>query len=515
MRHKNLTSLFLLATLLLATLCATQAIAEEPDSLTVTYSRHGTAPGATHRTLAIIDLSGAQNSPEISVELLGETSQFVSSYRILLSDSLATRDLDDYRGRITYRAFPCDDPHHIKLTAPQFKAGRYLYLTADIRPEISAEELPRIGVRVSEIRSQGQELPIREVNRGDRTIYPIYQTLFVPGDTGSRNFRIPALIRTRRGTLIAVADRRKNNDRDLPEDIDIILRRSTDGGKSWSVPQIVVEGKGYEKGFGDAAVVECRSGKLLMVFVGGRGFWESTSTDSNRTYLCESTDDGITWSKPRDITPMIFGADCPDPVRKQWRSSFFASGKGLCTREGRIIFVAAIRENDRWSANNYAFFSDDEGESWHISTKAFDGGDEAKVAELPNGDLLMSIRNKHHGDRFFAVSHDHGETWTGTARYAGLFDPAVNGAPLVIRYGEKDYLLHSLPAGPGRRNGLIRAFDLYEWKWISTFLANPGPSAYSDLILLDDDHLGYFMEEDWEMSLIFYKIPLRAVLKEE
>lgn len=169
--------------------------------------------------------------------------------------------------------------------------------------------------------------------------------LFSPGDYGSRNYRIPAVITASDGSIVSFTDRRKFSEADLPEDIDIVCRYSTDNGRTWSEPVVVAEGKGRGAGYGDCAVSRAADDNVLIaVFVGGCGLWESTADNPQRSYMVRSYDNGRTWSEPRDITPYIFGKDCPDPVRQTWRASFFGSGNGLVTRNGRVMFVAAVRE---------------------------------------------------------------------------------------------------------------------------------------------------------------------------
>ena len=173
-------------------------------------------------------------------------------------------------------------------------------------------------------------------------------TLFRPGEYRSQNYRIPAVITARDGTLVTLTDKRKYNDIDLPHDIDVVCRYSEDKGATWSEPLTVAEGQGYNKGFGDAAVTYTNDDNgLIAVFVGGVGFWKSNSENPLRTYKVVSLDGGRTWSEPEDITHFIYGEGGADPVRRGWRSSFCASGNGLLTSNGRIMFVAAVRESVR------------------------------------------------------------------------------------------------------------------------------------------------------------------------
>ena len=334
---------------------------------------------------------------------------------------------------------------------------------------------------------------------GNRIILLARTQVFGPGDFGSTNYRIPAIATATDGSLVTLTDKRKYNSTDLPEDIDIVARRSTDGGKTWSEPVMVAQGLGRNAGYGDAVIIKAKSGKLIAVFVGGVGLWASTAANPIRTYVSTSSDNGITWTPSRDITNQIFGAGCADPIRKQWKASFCGSGHGLCTRSGRIMVVGAVVEpNLGNSLQNYAYYSDDEGETWKVSSRAIAGGDEAKVVELNNGDILMSSRIS--GNRLWAKSSDGGVTWGQRNSWADIWGNACNGD--IIRYTStldghsKNRLLHTLPNDATRKN--VTVFLSYDegqtWPIKKTLCA--GTSAYSSLTVLPDGTIGAYIEED-------------------
>ena len=343
-------------------------------------------------------------------------------------------------------------------------------------------------------------------------------TLYRPGDHNSKSYRIPAIITAGDGSLVVATDKRKHNDRDLPEDIDILVNYSTDGGRTWSTPLTLAEGTGVDHGFGDCALVRTNEdGGLLAVFVGGVGFWQSRPDNPLRTYLCRSHDNGRTWSAPKDITHFILGPDCVIPEHRSWWSSFFASGAGLCTSTGRLMFVAAVREDSLWTACNYVFYSDDDGETWQCSRKASPKGDEAKVVELSDGRILMSIRAEGH--RLYNISDDGGVTWRdSTAVWSELEAPACNGD--MIRCTAPDgrtLLLHSLPYGKERKDVTVFvSFDEGKtWPLHRTIV--PYPSAYSSLCQLPDGTIGLYVEEacnnSVNYSMVFYNFSLEWLLK--
>lgn len=155
--------------------------------------------------------------------------------------------------------------------------------------------------------------------------------------------------------------------------MNIILRRSFDNGRTWSEPKILIEGQGRGKGYGDAALVQTKSGKIIMIFIGGPGLWHSTAQVPQPHYVMTSNDNGTTWSEAVDITHFLYGHQCDDPVRSKFLSSFVASGQGIQSTSGRIMFVAAMRTSSEYALDNYLVYSDDEGKTWKVSELACRG----------------------------------------------------------------------------------------------------------------------------------------------
>ena len=340
--------------------------------------------------------------------------------------------------------------------------------------------------------------------------------IYRPGDYGSTNYRIPAVITAKDGSLVIVTDKRKYNEGDLPQDIDIVCNRSTDGGVTWSEPYTIALGTGVNHGFGDCALAWSNDDNgLIAAFVGGPGLWNSTPSNPIRSYIAKSYDNGQTWTEPKDITHFIFGANCIVPEHQTWRASFFGSGNGLRTSTGRIMFVAAIREGAAQSLNNYAVYSDDNGVTWHVSGRASVGGDEAKVTELVDGRILMSIR--HSGNRWYNISEDGGETWQPTtSTWYDITAPACNGD--LIRYTsvnqghDRNRLLHSVPFGNSREKVTVYvSYDEGE-TWPVSKCIVPYSSAYSSLCILPDGTIGLYVEEAEAgasgYSTVFYNFSL-------
>lgn len=335
---------------------------------------------------------------------------------------------------------------------------------------------------------------------------PERTVLFNMGDYDSQYWRIPALVTAADNSLVAVVDKRGSSLGDLPNTISIMSRRSTDNGKNWSEPVVVAQG-GNGKTYGDPAVVlDKKTGNLICMFVGDQGLWNATPYNRQGIYVSKSTDNGVSWSEPVAITDQVYAN------HSSWYAGFAGSGHGLCLKDGRLMFVLAIRATSATEVplHNYAIYSDDGGDNWTLSTNAATtAGDEAKVVELENGDILMSIRNPSKGNRIFCKSTDRGQTWGKAYFETELKDPACNGD--IIRYSYstdegsegKSRLLHSLPESTTTRENVtiyLSEDDGETWP-IKKRLVD-GYSAYSSLTVLSDGTIGALVEEGkWDSNL--------------
>jgi sialidase-1 len=391
----------------------------------------------------------------------------------------------------------------------------YLWITAHVAD--NATEGNMIDASLKSITTAEETYELTNPSpAGNREIILAHTLIYQPGDYNSMNYRIPAVITAKDGSIVAVTDKRKYNEGDLPQDIDIVCNRSTDGGHTWSEPYTIALGTGVNHGFGDCALAWSNDDNgLIAAFVGGVGLWNSTPSNPIRSYISRSYDNGQTWTEPEDITHFIFGDNCVVPEHQTWRASFFGSGNGLRTSTGRIMFVAAIREGSAQSLNNYAVYSDDNGVTWHVSGRASVGGDEAKVTELVDGRILMSIR--HGGNRWYNISEDGGETWQPTtSTWYDITAPACNGD--LIRYTsenqghDKNRLLHSVPYGNSREKVTVYvSYDEGE-TWPVSKCIVPYSSAYSSLCVLPDGTIGLYVEEAYAgasgYSTVFYNFSL-------
>ncbi|WP_406334487.1 exo-alpha-sialidase [Streptomyces sp. NBC_00203] len=328
-------------------------------------------------------------------------------------------------------------------------------------------------------------------------------------DPGYACFRIPAVVKTTDGTLLAFAEGRVLNCGDAA-DIDIVVKRSTDGGRTWGPLQVVNDGGGDTHG-NPAPVVDRETGRILLAETYNKGRTDSASCSvpCNRTpHLQYSDDDGLTWSQPRDLSDEILPAN--------W-NSWYATGPvhGIqLTRgkhAGRLVFGVNTEtwDGSRVSANNAALItSDDDGDHWDIGATdswpiADDGTFRQKPSEMTlteraDGSVLVSGREQDGtdlGHRTQAVSRDGGDSFKGPFRdLPDLYAPQVQGSSL--RLGDR--ILLACPGDPDRRRTMmIRSSYDGGRTWESVdrgTVVTTDWSGYSDMVRVDGDTVGLLYE---------------------
>lgn len=327
------------------------------------------------------------------------------------------------------------------------------------------------------------------------------QEVFVSGRDGYHTYRIPAIIRTSRGSLLAFCEGRKESRQDTGN-IDLLLKRSTDNGRNWSEP-ILIWDDGANTCGNPCAVVNHATGETFLLATWNLGsdhekeIIAGTSKDTRRVYLLSSLDDGITWSPPREITGQV--------KRQDWR--WYATGPGIGIqlaageKKGRLVIPANHSFPEYYPAQTlgaHVIYSDDGGQNWTFSQEIQPGCNESQVAELSNGDLMMNMRNYYRkGSRAKAISRDGGETWPDRFYETLLIEPVCQASMIAYQSPDqtKAILLFSNPASRTERiNMTIRASfdDGLTWPLAKTLY--PGPSAYSCLVITADDRIGCLLE---------------------
>lgn len=310
-------------------------------------------------------------------------------------------------------------------------------------------------------------------------------TVYRAGADGYFSYRIPALLRTPKGTLLAFAEARKNSPSDSG-DIDMVVKRSTDGGKSWSKQELVAD-KGVDTIGNPCPVMDRRTGTIVLPLTANPGASDKQDLISNKgtrtVWITESKNDGLTWSSPREISQQVKKAD--------WTWYATGPGIGIQLRDGRIVIPCNHRVMGSETSYSHAMFSDDAGKSWKSGQAVAEKTNECQVVELPNGDLLMNMRSFHGKNRrVVARSRDRGETWQDAHLDDNLIEPACQAS--LIRYGE--LLVFSNPAAITRTNMTVRVSRDEGRSWSDGKSLHSGPSAYSSLAALDAGQIACLFE---------------------
>ncbi|MFK4637748.1 sialidase family protein [Paenarthrobacter histidinolovorans] len=340
------------------------------------------------------------------------------------------------------------------------------------------------------------------------------------GVDGYRQYRIPALAVSARGTILAAYDGRPNLD-DLPNPIDLLLRRSFDNGVTWEPQQLVRTGAGLQ-GFGDPSLlVDADTGRIFMFHAAGThsGFFEAVAglepkDDVQHADVSYSDDDGGTWQHRR-LTAQLKNPGIT--------GLFAAAGQGIQIHTGpfagRLVQqYVLLMEGSIMAASA---FSDDHGETWQLGELIGPGTtgvgpNENKVVCLDDGQLLLHSRATP--CRLSAVSEDGGQTWSPLQPVPDLPDPSDNGSlarfdglPAVHAPGSAEtstWLLASNNHDPHlRRNTVLSLSPDNGATWPAKLLLCPGSSAYSTVTRLPDGNIGVLYERDGYREIVFASIP--------
>ena len=341
---------------------------------------------------------------------------------------------------------------------------------------------------------------------------------------GTYNYRIPALLTLQNGDILAFADRRYNGAGDLPNRIEVYVKKSTNNGTNWGAEKLVTPTSlSKSDGYGDtAAVLDRKTGDVIAVVAHGQGFFQSTSKDPIRIITIRSRNNGDSWEAPIDITSQIYGAGCGDLTRRNWQAAFVTSGNGLQLRNGRLCFVLVVRETTQTatkSIKNYLMYSDDGGHKWKVSRgspRNDNGGNEAKVVELNDGSLLMHIRWTP--NRLQSRSYDNGETWTEATAINGILSSDSNGDLIVYTSTKNGYdkdrliTLVDSTVWNGQRNGYPgnpKFYISYDegYTWTNYKELYKGDAGYSSLAILKDGSIGILAEltKPWDGPIWFLR----------
>jgi sialidase-1 len=327
--------------------------------------------------------------------------------------------------------------------------------------------------------------------------------LWEKGTGDYNNYRIPSLIVTQKGTVLAFCEGREAGD---TGDIDLLMKRSSDNGKTWSEEQIVWDDEQNTCG-NPCPVVDEETGRIYLFMTWNLGTDHETdiihkkSEDTRRPFVCYSDDDGRSWSKPEDLS-----ARCKDP---EW--GWYATGPGVGIQikkgpyKGRLVIPANHSYDDPegemrggpYGYGAHVLVSDDHGKTWRKSESIRPGCNESQVVELSDGSLVMNMRS-YNGRyaRAVAVSTDGGDSWSEIDHDLQLVESKCQAS--IINYGRfkgKELLLFSNPAVPVGRTHMTVNASLDDGRtWSTAKLISPHQSAYSSLTRLPNGRIGLFFE---------------------
>ena len=363
--------------------------------------------------------------------------------------------------------------------------------------------------------------------------------VFTSGKEGHATYRIPAIIQVPNGDLLAFAEGRVKGSADFG-DINLVLKRSSDRGKSWSSLQTLVDYDSLQAG-NPAPVVDLLDpthpqGVIYLFYNTGNNheYQVRLNQGIREIWVIKSFDLGATWTSPENITSQVHRPNHPaaNPAythTADWRHYANTPGHALQISEGRYkgrLYVAANHSvgdpQERFREYRaHGFYSDDHGKSYQLSESlTFPGSNESTAAPLSQDRLLMSVRNQEGTvrQRILAYSSDGGATWEEEYFEPQLPDPVCQGSLLALgTENGKILLAHSNASDPKDRNHLTVKISWDEGRTWSRSIpidstadsTKTSWTAYSDLVLLDRDTLGILYERDNYRELIFSAFPWR------
>lgn len=345
--------------------------------------------------------------------------------------------------------------------------------------------------------------------------------IYKKGEAGYACFRIPAIVTTTKGTVLAFAEARKNNCGDAG-DIDLVVKRSSDNGRTWSPLEVVWNDSSNTCG-NPSPVVDTRTGHIVLLSTWNLGtdhekeIIGGTSKNGRRVFVIISSDDGNSWSKAKEIT---------DKVKKEnW--TWYATGPGSAVQisrgkyKGRL--VVGCNHVEAITKKNYvhAIYSDDGGQTWTLGgVTAQDQVNESSVAELPNGKLMVNMRNAGKmRNRQVSTSKDGGISWSDIHADSTLIEPVCEGSLIQYHFpGRKTCMVFSNPASKTARVNMTVRLSFNKGKtWPLKKILYAGPSAYSDLTVLPDGNLGCYFEAGYAGAyegIVFEEVSLADFVKD-
>jgi sialidase-1 len=355
--------------------------------------------------------------------------------------------------------------------------------------------------------------------------------VFQAGELGYHTFRIPAIIKHSSGALLAFCEGRKANSSDFG-DIDIVMKRSKDGGVTWGPLQVVVDRAESQAG-NPAPVLDLLdarypNGRVLLFYNTGNQPENAIrkGIGMREVWYIASADGGINWDTPVNITAQVHHPAALEPSGADWRSYANTPGHALQILQGPYRGRIVIAANHSAGAplprfkeyRAHVFFTNDHATSFSLGSNVpFEGSNESMAAELANGRILLNTRNQS-GEvraRIISRSNNGGVSWDTTYYERSLIDPVNQGAVLTLGYKKgKAIIVSSHTQDSLRRNHLmlhISRNDGYSWEPVTMIdaieAATPKDyTAYSDLVRITNRRLGVLYERNQYKEIVFTSV---------
>ena len=304
-------------------------------------------------------------------------------------------------------------------------------------------------------------------------------------------YRIPSLVTTTNGTLIAAIDERNNSCGDLKwnRDINIVIRKSFDDGKTWTKIEKIVDYPLGRSASDPSMIVDKKTNEIFLFF----NFMDlDNAKDIYRFMVIKSSDNGENWSEPIEITNNI--------IKKGWEKDFMfiTSGRGIQTKDGTLLHCLV-----NLNKGTHVFGSKNHGKSWFLIDTPLSPGDESKIVELSNGNWLVNSRVNSNDSRYSHISKDNGQTWA-TYKNKDLQDPGCNAS--LVKYDELLLFTNAFDS-KYRKNLSLSISEDQGRTWAKNHTIYTGESAYSSMTKLKNGDIGVFFEKDNYTKNVFVRIP--------
>jgi len=363
--------------------------------------------------------------------------------------------------------------------------------------------------------------------------------VFISGAEGYKTFRIPAIIGLKDGTLLAFCEGRVNGAADFG-DIKIVLKRSTDHGKTWSPLQTIVDNDRLQAG-NPAPVIDLTDpayprGRIFLFYNTGNNSESQVRKGKGlrEVWYKTSTDAGVTWSPAVNITgqvhhPMQTETNPAYNDRLDWRSYANTPGHAIQLQNekyrGRIYIIANHSAGDAQNKftdyDVHGYYSDDHGSTFHLSHNLdIPGSNESMAVELSDGRLMINTRNQtgNPGLRIVAISSNGGEKWDKVYYDSLLHDPVCQGSILNIHLKKnRSALAFCNDDETKKRNNLtLRISNTDGADWPVKFIVDKSAddykgdfTAYSDLVQISKNKIGVLYERDSYKQIVFKLINIK------